>query len=136
MKKKVIKIISLWLVGSLFMGMTIPTDYKNTVERKVERAKIEGYLIAEGFIYEDGMIIDYIGENPEVTIPTTLGGETITTIGYNTFKDNKLIRKVTIPESMSIQILSNNKAEVFSGCVNLESVILPSNMTSIPAYVL
>lgn len=50
-----------------------------------------------------------------------LTAENFFSIGKRSFYKNRMIRKVLLPKGVSVL-----KAEAFSGCVNLESVVLPT----------
>ena len=77
---------------------------------------------------KDGVIINkYIGTKKEVSIPPSIQNYTVTGIGYEAFKDNKNITKVTIPNGV-ISI------DGFSGCTSLTSVTIPNSVTSIDGF--
>jgi len=62
-------------------------------------------------------IVNYLGQEESVIIPSEIDGYTVTSIAAYTFKDNARIKSVTIPENIA-QI--GNGA--FSNCVNLKEI--------------
>ena len=64
-----------------------------------------------------------------VTIPPTLGGATVTSIGSYAFRDRSGLTNVTIPDSVTS---IGNYA--FSGCSGLTSVTIPNSVTSIGSH--
>ena len=61
-----------------------------------------------------------------VTVPSTLGGYTVTTIEYAAFWGCSELTGITIPNCVTYI-----EAEAFDGCTNLRSVKLPNGITSI-----
>ncbi|MBR5774587.1 MAG: leucine-rich repeat domain-containing protein [Clostridia bacterium] len=68
----------------------------------------------------------YTGNAENVVIPNTLGGNTVTTIDDNAFKNCVSVKSVTIPGTVT-RIDTN----AFEGCVSLESINLPTGLTYI-----
>ncbi len=67
-------------------------------------------------------ISKYNGAETDVSVPGTLGGKTVSSIGESAFERNDTIEKVTLPASVtSIQYAS------FYGCTNLKNVELSGN---------
>ena len=81
-------------------------------------------------VNDNGITLEkYTGSDTEVTIPSTIDGKTVTSIGKNAFMfaSNKTeITKVTIPDTV---VSIGDYA--FSGLTNLESVTIPTSVTSI-----
>lgn len=76
-------------------------------------------------------ITSYIGEVPnysEITIPSTLGGYNVVSIGQSSFTSANahFLKSVTIPNTV-ITIKDN----AFVGCENLESITIPNSVVSI-----
>ena len=71
----------------------------------------------------------YEGTNPLVIIPSEIEGLPVTKVHQNTFKSNKTITAVILPDGMT-----EIPERFFSGCTNLESVIMPSSITKIGSY--
>ncbi len=73
-------------------------------------------------------ITAYNGSGGSVTIPSTLGGKPVTTIGRAAFYQCTGLTTVTIPNSVaSIGI------KAFSGCTGLTAVTIPNSVTGIGA---
>lgn len=66
----------------------------------------------------------YIGNDENVEIPSTLGGNTVTTIDDYAFRDCENVKTVAIPATVT-----RIDSSAFEGCVNLESVNLPNSLT-------
>ena len=68
-----------------------------------------------------------------ITIPSTLGGYPVTTIGYSAFRGCSGLTSVTIPEGVT-----SIKMAAFYKCSGLTSVTIPASVTSIegdiPSY--
>ena len=94
-------------------------------------------------------ITGYIGKASALSIPSTLGGKKVTTIGVRAFQNCTSIKSVTIPESVtSIAIYAFQscsgltsitipngvkiiKASTFQNCTGLTSVTIPKSVTEI-----
>lgn len=105
------------------------------------------------FLFSQGVILEYRGNGGDVVIPTTIQGETVTTIGKEAFQDNFTIKSIQLPNTItSIQgqafhncgnlqdiTLSTSLKKIgdgaFYGCTRLESITLPSSVTSVGSMV-
>lgn len=65
----------------------------------------------------------------DVIIPSSLGGYSVTGIGYAAFKNCEKITSVTLPNS--VRTISNS---AFYGCTSLEDISIPDSVTSIGTY--
>ena len=75
-------------------------------------------------------ITGYTGTPPaEITIPSALGGNPVTIIGFQAFLSKTTLTKVTIPDSVTII-----GDQAFDGCTGLTSVAIPNSVTSIGNY--
>ena len=83
-----------------------------------------------GFVYEveagKAEITNYTGEGGFVTIPSTLGGCPVTSIGYEAFIDRTGLTSVTIPDSVT-----SIGDYAFCYCIDLTSITIPDSVTSI-----
>ena len=66
--------------------------------------------------------------NSEVIIPSEVNGQAVKQIGQDLFRDNRYLRKLSIPDGVSLGY------RMCSGCALLEEVDLPSGITVIPDY--
>ena len=66
--------------------------------------------------------------NSEVIIPSEVNGQAVKEIGQDLFRDNRYLRKLSIPDGVSLGY------RMCSGCASLEEVDLPSGITVIPDY--
>ena len=75
-----------------------------------------------------GFISAAISHKPTgaVTIPSTLGGKPVTSIGDSAFEDCSGLTSVTLPDSVT-----SIGEWAFSGCSGLTSVTIPDSVTSI-----
>ena len=68
-------------------------------------------------------VYQYNGDEEDVIIPEKIGEATVTWLSGGTFKENKVVTKITLPD-LVISIGSN----AFYWCTNLKEVILPENL--------
>ena len=66
--------------------------------------------------------------NSEVIIPSEVNGQAVKQIGQDLFRDNRYLRKLSIPDGVSLGY------RMCSSCALLEEVDLPSGITVIPDY--
>lgn len=71
------------------------------------------------------VILTYTGSNSSVTIPSTIGGLPVTSIGDNSFANQSNILTITIPNAVT-----NIGSGAFSGCSNLSQVTIPDSVVS------
>ncbi len=96
-------------------------------------ANISGVESWLGFLREgNGLAADrYAGALPEVLeIPAEVGGLPVTSINNNAFKDSKTLKKVVMPDSVINigEYRLEDDVGPFSGCENLEEIILSKNL--------
>ena len=68
----------------------------------------------------------YTGTDGILSIPSTLNGRPVTSIGNEAFKDCHSLTRVTIPNS-----IASIKTRAFTGCIGLERVTLGNGVTRI-----
>ena len=78
------------------------------------------------FEFKDGTIIKYNGSDSTVEIPSTIGGENVTSIGDCAFEDCDSLTSVTIP--LGVTSIGD---DAFYDCDSLTSVTIPLGVTSI-----
>lgn len=85
-------------------------------------------LSAEGdfTINNTGVITKYTGNGGNVVIPTSIGGQTVTSIGAFAFQNMTNIESVTMPSS-----LRRIEESAFDGCINLRKVDLNQGLAYI-----
>src|SRR6266403_63548 len=74
-------------------------------------------------------ITGYTGPGGGVTIPDTINGYPVTSIGDSAFYYSSTVTSVTIPNSVT-----SIGDEAFYYCTNLTSVTIPNSVTSIGIY--
>ena len=75
-------------------------------------------------------ITDYDTEaSGELTIPATIEGKTVTSIGHQAFKSCTSLTRITIPDSVT-----SIESEAFGVCSSLTSITIPDNVTSIGRF--
>ena len=123
----------------------VTTTVKPTTTVKHELTTVASDI----FVVSGGVLSEYKGEGDSVSIPSSIGDETITAIGSGAFAGNSEIVSVTLSsgikkigqeafsecnglESISLpSSITNIGIGAFCGCTNLKSVLLPSGVTSI-----
>ena len=121
--------------GSGSMYLTIvgtPDSYAETFakEKDYKFSYVSALQTSDGFRYEinennDITIIDYIGTDTVVIIPSNIEGKKVTVIGEQAFMNCKDFTEVTIPED-----ISSLGFESFKNCTNLLKVNLPNTLVS------
>ncbi|MBQ5995385.1 MAG: leucine-rich repeat protein [Clostridia bacterium] len=71
----------------------------------------------------------YLGSDTDITVPSTLDGYNVVSIGQYTFKGNTTLESIVIPNT--VNTISNN---VFQDCTNLASVTLGNSVGIIGPY--
>lgn len=74
----------------------------------------------------EATITGYNGTGGNITIPSTLEGYPVTTIGISAFMNKTSLTGVVIPDSVK-----KIDDEAFRGCTNLASVTLPGTLTTV-----
>lgn len=86
-----------------------------------------------GFTYEvndgEATITGYTGPGGSVSIPVTLAGHPVTSIGGGAFSRCRGVTGVVMPDSVM-----NIGVGAFAGCASLASITLPNTLTSIGEY--
>ena len=114
-----------------------------------DRGFIDGDYIYKELADGNVEITGYTGKASALSIPSTLGGKKVTTIGVRAFQNCTSIKSVTIPDSVtSIAIYAFQscsgltsitipngvkiiKASTFQNCTGLTSVTIPKSVTEI-----
>ncbi|MDO4403820.1 MAG: leucine-rich repeat domain-containing protein, partial [Atopobiaceae bacterium] len=61
-----------------------------------------------------------------ITLPSTINGLKVTTIGESAFKDDGILKTVVLPDTVTTV-----EKDAFAGCASLENVLVPSSVESI-----
>lgn len=96
------------------------------------------------FVFDAGVVTDYVGFDARVDIPQTIGGEYVTTLGAGAFDMNHVFC-ISVPEGVTTiednafksltyleclklpASLTSVGAEAFVQCVSLKKIIIPAN---------
>lgn len=78
-------------------------------------------VLAPDFVIEDGVLVNYIGDDEVVVIPNG-----VVEIADNAFARNTTITSVSVPEGVT-----EIGEKVFQGCTNLSELNLPDSLTRI-----
>ena len=123
-----------WDAIAISTGNECLTNAKITYN---EPATDNGTLVEGDWEYivneEDGetaKLIKYNGSDAEVTVPETLGGLPLTSIGEYAMSACKTIESLTIPDCVT-RISFN----AFCNCTSLENVKLPAGLTGMDEYI-
>lgn len=131
-------------------------SYTPVSERKGQEYTVGDYKIKVFDATRDAAIVDYNGSDTEVVVPAELDGYPVTAIGemafyYSSYSDEKLLKKVTLPDSVTAIEESAFRGQtelkefkipsgvtclgesVFYECESLTSLAIPEGITVIPA---
>ncbi len=127
-------IISLLLSVIMLMSViTIVPFTAGAVEANTTQTGIQ-YEVYQDFscsIDDEGMakITGYKGEGGDVSIPSTLGGYPVTSIGMYAFRKCETITSITIPDSVTVIDYG-----AFSNCTGMTNITIPDSVTMIDEY--
>lgn len=77
-----------------------------------------------------GVSVDkYLSDESEVNVPETINGKKVVAIGMSAFSDNKTLKSVTIPSTVT-----DIGTSAFSGCTALENVTVPDSVSRIGSF--
>ena len=119
-RKKIAKVIK-WIIIFLIIAATIFVGFKWYKNK---------YPTIDGIKYkhtDDGYVVTgYEGSLTELTIPSKVLGESVTSIASGAFSCCETIKSVVIPDSV---VAINYRA--FEKCTSLNSIFIPDSVTSI-----
>ena len=150
---------------SLILAVTLPVGGLplSAIAAEVQHAEAGAETYTDGdYTYTvlngSAEIVKYNGTETQVTIPATLGGKEVTSIGNDAFSRNAYIESLTVPEgvgrignyafancanlrsitvsaeTVGWQAFTNIERGAFSDCGALESITIPDSVTQIDPY--
>ncbi|MGJ7911093.1 leucine-rich repeat protein, partial [Neobacillus sp. LXY-1] len=152
--RKMKRISSIFVLISLFVNLNVmPAAATGTDATTTGTAATTTGTDANGFTWQsdDGVtysITGYNGSDTNITIPSSIDGHTVTSIGSNAFK-YKPLTSVTIPDTVTsigsfafyycsslVNISIPNSVtsigdSAFAYCISLPNITLPTNLSSI-----
>lgn len=102
---------------------TKPTTTKEATTTKATTTEPPTTNHENNYGASGGVITGYSGSESSVSIPSSIGSDTVTAIGSGAFSGNTSIKSVSMPSSVT-QI----GQEAFADCTSLNSVSLPSSL--------
>ena len=151
LKKKILSItlaLCLAFASSAALPQSAFTDTAGISATALTSGDFEYSLLNDG----TAEITGYKGSKADLTIPSTISGNTVTSIGSGAFLVNTSLKSLTIPGTiktigfsafsgcMNLKTVTiENGVETigsmaFSGCTALENVTIPSSVTKIGSY--
>lgn len=103
-----------------------PTNSKNQVETREPNEVIKGNFLYLPLSENTANIVEYIGKESKIIIPSEIDGYKIVGIDEYAFTCNKYINEVIIPEG--VETIAEG---AFKACNNLTSVSMPESLVSI-----
>lgn len=104
-------------------SVTTPESAPSVIDpSEIPETSIDDFKIESDKDEEYYTVVSYLGNDETVKIPSEANGLPVTGIIFDAFANNASIKTVIIPES--VDFISTN---VFSGCTNLEKVIILGN---------
>ena len=111
---------------SLFMSLIMAISLVGVVPTITVSAEVSGDYKYETLNDGTVEITRYNGSATNLTIPSTIKGKKVTSIGYNAFWYCSSLTSVTIPNSVT-----SIGDSAFADCSSLKSVTIPNSVTSI-----
>lgn len=79
-------------------------------------------------LYDDyAVLVEYLGDDTEVTIPDTINGLPVTQI-QGAFVNDSSLQAVVIPETVTVISYDNDSVGAFQSCVLLKELTLPESL--------
>lgn len=121
--KKILKIL-------LVLVISIPALIFGNSEKNKVYAKISGDYSYELIDDDSITILNYLGSEKNLSIPTEIDGKTVKKIGYGAFAECKSIETLEVPNTVTS---IDNYA--FSQCSQLKEMSIPNSVVSLGQYV-
>jgi len=128
-KKELISKLLILSICTSLVPATVAFAEENIELERVSNEGTYGATTNEAdftFDASTGTITGYNGEDTTLTIPSTIGGVLVTSIGENAFQGCSNLTDITIPNSVKG---IGNKA--FYLCISLKTITIPNSVTSI-----
>lgn len=125
LKKKILSItlaLCLAFASSAALPQSAFTDTAGISATALTSGDFEYSLLNDG----TAEITGYKGSKADLTIPSTISGNTVTSIGTGAFLVNTSLKSVTIPKTIKTIGFS-----AFSGCMNLKTVTIENGVETI-----
>lgn len=92
------------------------------------QSSTDSYGDYEYFVDDDGaaVITGYKGSGTSLSVPSSIQGKKVKSIGYDTFREHTELTEVTVPDTVSYI-----GEFAFYGCSNLKKVELPTSVTEV-----
>jgi len=128
-----------YIAKNAFDGTPLKTVYAEEGTYAYNWAKARGYILvdesnpASDFTYSTNYygctITGYVGKSATVRIPHVIDGYRVTGISWFAFRNNKTVKSVSIPNSVT-----QLGGYAFDGCTALTSVHLPDSLETMDYY--
>lgn len=103
-------------------------EFTPTIEREDDRYIVTNDYCGQLLDDDTIKIIQYRGEESDISVPKSIEGKQVSIIGQEVFIDHSELTSVTLPDG-----LTTIEKNVFSGCKNLEQITFPDTLSYISA---
>lgn len=124
---------NLIILACLLMAIIVSLSFACLKTNKVsyaEQTNQDQVIQYEDWLYFNGQIKGYKGNQTELVIPSSINGEKITSVGISAFEKNLNLTKVILSEG-----LKRIERNAFLNCENLQSVVIPNGFEVIDTWV-
>lgn len=107
-------------------GTDQPTTTEIYTTQKTITTEVPTTDAANVYSVSGGILSEYAGTGGNVSVPSSVGGDSVTAIGTGAFSGNTEVISVSLPSTVT-----KIGQEAFSDCTSLVSISLPSSLQSI-----